>query len=80
MTLARAAIRPTMIPGGGNHIVATERGRARREPIDWTWARHSLMTAARFIAVHASMLMAAVVLCLFALVLIWLLFDPPPLV
>lgn len=80
MTLARAAIRSTMILGGGDDIVATERGRADREPIDWTWAKRSLLTAARFIAVHASMLMVAVVLCLFALVLIWLLFDPPPLV
>lgn len=36
----------------------------------------ALGTATRFVAVHASMLMAAAMICLFAMVIVWMLFEP----
>lgn len=54
--------------------------RADKSLIEWGGVRRGLLTAMRFMFVHASMLMAALVICLFAMVLIWLVFDPPPLI
>lgn len=44
--------------------------------VDWDGFFRAIGTAARFVAVHASMLMAAAVICLFALVIVWMLFQP----
>lgn len=62
-----------------------ERGEVtgRRQPsselIDWHGVKRAIGSGARFIAVHASMLMAAAVICLFAMVIVWILFQPSPL-
>ncbi len=44
--------------------------------IDRDGVVRAIGAAARFMAVHASMLMAAAVICLFAMIIVWMLFQP----
>ncbi len=46
---------------------------------DWDGVKRAIGSGTRFIVVHASMLMAAAVICLFAMVIVWMLFQPSPL-
>ena len=60
--------------------MASDGRQASTELVDWGGVARALGTAARFVAIHASMLMAAAVICLFAMVIVWLLFQPNPLI
>lgn len=56
--------------------MVTEHRESTPRLADWSGAVRALGAAARFVAVHASMLMAAAVICLFAMVIVWMLFQP----
>ncbi len=80
MILAFGMARPTMLPKDQQEgVVAIEHGHESSKLIDWGGAMRAIGAAARFVWVHASLFMAALVLCLFAMVIVWLLYQPSPL-